>query len=116
MLQTEVLRPWIRMSFDTFRLGLQVQSSMMSLFKSGQMLMTPAQAQEVPSAFASALAGTPYAPEVVQAVADEIASESAAAKPRAARAKSRAAQRAKKGAQPAAKKPSARKAPSRSKS
>ena len=86
MLQTEVLRPWLRLSVDTFRLGLQVQSSVMSLFNNGQALMRPvADAPEAPTPLASALAGTPYAPDVAQAVTDEISSESRASKPRAVR-------------------------------
>ena len=121
MLQTEVLRPWLRLSFDTFRLGLEVQSRVMGLFNHGKALMTPvAHAQEVPTPLASALAGTPYAPEVVRAVADELASESQAVKPRVARGKSRPAQRATKGparqaSKRAGKKVSARKPPSRRK-
>lgn len=122
MLQTEVLRPWMRLSFETFRLGLQVQSSMIGLFKNGRALMTPsAAAPEAPSPLASALGGTPYAREVVQAVTDEIASESRAAKPRAARVKSGSSSRratqggANKVAKRAAKKPSARKGPARRK-
>jgi hypothetical protein len=119
MLQTEVLRPWIRLSFDTFRLGLQVQSSMMSLLNSGRALMMPA-AQEAPMPVTSALAGTPYAPEVVQAVKDEIASEEKAA-PAASRVNSRQSSRqasqggAHKAAKPTAKKPPVRKAPGRRK-
>jgi hypothetical protein len=120
MLQVEVLRPWIRLSFDTFRLGLQVQSSMMSLLNSGRALMMPA-AQEAPTPIASALAGTPYAPEVVQAVKEEIASEEKAAEPAASRVNSRQSSRqasrggAHKAAKPTAKKPPVRKAPARRK-
>jgi len=114
MLQNEVLRPWIRLSFETLRLGLQFQSSVMRLFNNGQVLMTPvAHAPEAPTPVASALAGTPYSPEVLQAVTDEIASEPVAATPRAA-------QRAKvaepTNPKPAATKRSARKAPARRKS
>jgi hypothetical protein len=122
MLQTEVLRPWIRMSFDTFRIGLQVQSSVMSLFNHGRALVTTfAHAPAAPTPLASALAGTPYAPEVVQAVTDEIALELRATKPRAARVKARlSSQRAANGlahkaVKPAAKNRLARKAPARRK-
>src|SRR3712207_87612 len=97
MLQTEVLRPWIRLSFETFRFGLQVQSSVMSLFNNGRALM-PAVAHppEAPTPLASALAGTPYASEVVQAVTDEITSGAGTA-----RVKSRASsQRARQGDAP----------------
>ena len=115
MLQNEVLRPWIRLSFETLRLGLQFQSSVMRLFNNGRVLMTPvAHAPEAPTPLASALAGTPYSPEVLQAVTDEIASEPVAAKPRAAqRARGGGAHKA---AKPAATKRSARKAPARRKS
>jgi len=115
MLQNEVLRPWIRLSFETLRLGLQFQSSVMRLFNNGQVLMTPvAHAAEAPTPVASALAGTPYSPEVLQAVTDEIASEPVAATPRAAqRARGGGAHKA---AKPAATKRSARKAPARRKS
>jgi hypothetical protein len=123
MLQTEVLRPWIRMSFDTFRIGLQVQSSVMSLFDHGRALVTPlSHAPAAPTPLASALAGTPYAPEVIQAVTDEIALELHAMKPTAARVKARpSSQRAANGAahkavKSAAKKRSARKAHARWKS
>ena len=114
MLQNEVLRPWIRLSFETLRLGLQFQSSVMRLFNNGQVLMTPvAHAAEAPTPVASALAGTPYSPEVLQAVTDEIASEPVAATPRAAqRARGGGAHKA---AKPATKR-SARKAPARRKS
>ena len=122
MLQTEVLAPWLRLSVDTFRLGLQVQSSVMSLFNNGQARMTPvAHAPEAPTPLASALAGTPYAPEVVQAVTDEVSLETRAAKTKAVSVKSRppsqrAAQgRAHKAAKRSTKKPSARKAPARRK-
>ena len=114
MLQTEVLAPWLRLSVDTFRLGLQVQSSVMSLFNNGQALMRP-----VPTPLASALAGTPYAPDVAQAVTDEISSESRASKPRAVRLKSRSpSQRSTQGgaykaAKRSTKKSSVRKAPHR---
>jgi hypothetical protein len=118
MMQTEVLTPWLRLSVDTFRLGLQVQSNFMSLLNNGRVLIPPADhAPEPPTPLASALAGTPYAPEVVQAVTDEISSETRAARPKAVRVKSRppaqrAAQgRAHKAAKRSAKKPSGRKAP-----
>lgn len=72
--------------------------------------MTPVPAApEAPTPLA--LAGTPYVPEVIQAVTEEIASETNAVKPRAVRVKSRpSSQRATKGgahkaAKPAAKKP-----------
>ena len=49
-MQIEVLRPLMRLSFETFRLGLQVQSSMIGLFNNGRALMTPvADAAEAPS-------------------------------------------------------------------
>ena len=117
MLQTEVLRPWIQLSFDTLRLGLQVQSSVMSVFNNGRALITPvAHAPEAPTPLASALAGTPYASEVVQAVTDEITS-AAGTVPVKPRASSQRARRggAPKAAKGAAKKLSTRKAPSRRK-
>jgi hypothetical protein len=116
MLQTEVLRPWLRLSFETFRLGLEVQRSVIGLLNHSRPLTKPiVRAPEVPTPFESALAGTPYAAEVVRAVADEIASGSEAVKPQVARAKS---QRATKGTahqsrKPAAKTGSARKLPRR---
>ena len=120
MLQTEVLAPWVRLSVDTFRLGLQVQSSVMSLFNNGQALMRPVtHAPEAPTPLASALAGTPYAPDVVQAVTDESSSEALTSKPRPVRLKSRSpSQRstqggAHKAAKRSNKKSSARKAPHR---
>jgi hypothetical protein len=118
MLQTEVLRPWLRLSFETFRLGLEVQRSVIGLLNHSKALTKPmVRAPEVPTALESALAGTPYAAEVVRAVADEIASGSQAVKPHVARAKS---QRATKGTahqprKPGAKKVSARKLPRRRK-
>ena len=90
MLHTTVLRPWIRLSFDTVRLSLEVQSSVLGLFQQGRSLMSPLPSRpEAPSRLGSALAGTPYAPEVLQAVSDEIgttAFDNEAVKPEVGRA------------------------------